>query len=386
MAKKKPNDDGEKRKPHRKPEPKKPEPQQEAPQGGGVTRRQWLGLAGGGLAAGAAGLAYHLSQGGKEAAQGGKDAEQASGNALPTQEDVTREYNALYEHIAEAKKQADAEKKPLVVLMGEMHNNRNSLLVEFMLVDIGQRLGITQIMDEQDKATVALMETEAQRHLDDRDKGILPMLRGVPQKEAEYAKRAFLISPLKAVPHTREYKVENEVQFNNSLLAMMAGKDAGMRFEGVDPTNKQRMKDVMASDNEDLVLDAKYEKPMQQEIQRVAQRGSAIGFLGAAHVPQLVDWLKEDRNVKVVGVDGMSGERLKGIADSPKIRARLDAMDNLYVPGIKTSQQLSPAESLSMVLSASLKHQKAKGELGAEDAAFRQSLVDKVKPQRGAVR
>ncbi len=76
-------------------------------------------------------------------------ARNASAAAI-TQEQITQEYQNLYDVVKKEKTAADARKENLVILVGEKHDSDVSFLMELMLLDIAQRLGIHQLAEELD--------------------------------------------------------------------------------------------------------------------------------------------------------------------------------------------------------------------------------------------
>ena len=70
--------------------------------------------------------------------------------APPKQEDVNALYSELHGMVHEALERAEASGKQLLILAGEHHTDRNSLLLEHMLLDIAHKAGLSTVIDEHD--------------------------------------------------------------------------------------------------------------------------------------------------------------------------------------------------------------------------------------------
>lgn len=354
-----------------------------APAGGGWDRRQMLAYAAGsGMLLAAGGIALNNRQ--KAVPEGKPAAAEEPVNTTPvTQADITREYGALYDVLAKAKAKADSERKPLVVLAAELHNSRNSLMLEYMITDIAARLGVRNVVEEYDEKTVAKMHEQSDIFLKKRDMRAAPMLRGMTDaKLADFAKRSYLIASLRDIPSVPIYTMKNWENLTNPQLSVLASKDLNMKIHAIDPRHDEREKEVASNPDQDAPYHEKFERPMLQEIQRVAQSGSVVGSMGLGHVPQMVEWLNEGGAV-AVGIDCTAGVKLPLEGLPPVMRRRFEAVKELYSPNIRTMAQPSPAEGLALVLSASVAHQLAQKELTQDEADQRQKLIDAVRPKVG---
>lgn len=72
------------------------------------------------------------------------------------QEDANAVYEAMFHLIASGLKEAVEQNKRLVVLVGELHSNRGSLMLDLMAADIAKHLGITNIGIESEEHAVTI--------------------------------------------------------------------------------------------------------------------------------------------------------------------------------------------------------------------------------------
>lgn len=88
------------------------------------------------------------------------------------QGDIDREYQELYSYLRQAKLHADAQNKPLILLVAETHSSLNSGLMELMIIDIIQRkefnqgFGIKQFAREISKERVEAEQSSTIRTLE----------------------------------------------------------------------------------------------------------------------------------------------------------------------------------------------------------------------------
>ena len=228
---------------------------------------------------------------------------------------VGREYERLYDYLKKEKAKADAAKKPMIILAGEVHNNRNSLLIEYMLVDIASRLGISNFADEKDATVIKLWEEGA----GDASRLQSRIMRAMPsvQESKTFMPDAACLEFLGVLQHYPIYDVNREPAIVNPNLALYMAKSKGMTCHAGDPLYQERISTLKRDDvTDDEIFDDKYETAMQNALLKVAKNGGCIAINGAGHVPELCKRLN-GKGLHAVGVDCTADYKVRPKNDAP---------------------------------------------------------------------
>ncbi len=76
----------------------------------------------------------------------------------PTQDNINALYAQMHDMVHEAMDRAEASGKQLLILAGEHHYTRNSLLLEHMLLDIAHKAGVNTLINEMDEPKEAITQ------------------------------------------------------------------------------------------------------------------------------------------------------------------------------------------------------------------------------------
>ncbi len=297
-------------------------------------------------------------------------------NAEPviTQQIVDDEYDRLYRLIKTRKAAAEAKGKNLLVLIGENHHQYRALMEENLVVDIGSRMGMKDVVHEDDRRSIKSESRMVQRVMQYNTRHVISEIPGLRQCPDDFRKK-FLLAGLYAQQDVSKPKL-----VYNSTLLIYNEFSKGMRISEGDPKWAERGKIYKKDKNLGGELCApKFENFMCKALRKVAAEHFTMAIYGAAHVITLDRFLVKDKKVSVLLIDTESDDLSWADGfDAARIRA---AKEVAYHSGLRNLNILSreaPLHVYSLGLIASIKHQQKSGEISAAGANVRLNMLDKV--------
>lgn len=294
-----------------------------------------------------------------------------------TQEQVSATYNELYEKVSQELKNAEREGKHLAIIMGETHHSRNSLLLEFMLVDIAHRLGIRHMGLETDTMSlVNVGKVVGNEALKARDEDLKKFKITFPDTpEGRFRKLLCLIPTMNKLQHDPAYlaALDKTMYVPNMIVASslamglseLTPKSAWI-FNPIDPLHTLRVEASEASTSEKRkeIISPANETPMAEALDSLEDKYHTLSFIGAGHLPFFKQYMDRE-HVHSFIINGSAG--LEDVMESlvePAMSERLRETKKYYAPAeLKSLHQTHPAHALAMVMKAGLDHRVKLGEI-----------------------
>jgi|GEM_PF-6827008 len=289
-------------------------------------------------------------------------------NNVITQADVNEEYWKIYNVIKQAKNDAEKEHKKLAVLQTTTHNSGNSLLSHILVTVVASHIGITQASEECDAETLSGIIKTDQVSIRNKDKSLDNTFKDVilPESVKRFMHRAYLISPITRFFNEpadgSTYSYDSDL--NTNRVRMLITRDNGLEIFAADPAHDTRYS-LGRKGQTDRTISPEFENPIADILIKKAQTDSFISVFGATHVPTMYDKLTA-KGIPVLCIDCTAGT-LTGLLSTkgdssitPLVRERINkiyALSPHRFESFETSQQVSPATALRMVLNASALHQ-----------------------------
>ncbi len=298
---------------------------------------------------------------------------------------VNRDYQLLYEHIKQAQEKAGDKK--LIILVGEDHFDRNSLLVRLMVGDIARRLGIRDIGIENSKQ---FLPDQLQRNVAAFTQISASTSGEIARFTREYdvsehtAKILQLLKNINLAHHDISYDysraavVQLGIVENINLHTLLAPSDT--HFHPCDENVQERMQRVenmvAAGIDNQKILDAlmgdTYEAPIANSLLAViGKRPGIVGCFGLGHLPGIKKNLEAnpDAGIYTCCIDA-APKRLEGCLPTEVVEAK----SQYYRPNIcDSATHPHPANAFGMAEIASLAHRKTTLEIS--EAVYQKSVA-----------
>ena len=288
------------------------------------------------------------------------------------QQEVNAEYIRLYNLVAAAKAKAERKNKPLIILAGESHQNVESLLYEYMLLDISHRLQINEAVFEIDEAGINKGEKAVTNLF--KDSIVEKNLSGLTPEHKYFASNVELMG----YAIMNEHPLSIGGMLTNMDCILLAALKTKMKCVPGDPYHQERGRVLkkysdFAINNKYGSLKSKHENAMAASIVKTPE--SCIAFYGLWHVMPIYNVLQKNRH-EVLVINCSPDQNLGTPTKQNKqiFANRLLPLKRFYAPKVKSELVPLPFWVLKLSMLASTEHRLAKGEI-AQDLYKRNQFV-----------